>query len=186
MLSPFLFLADTGKAQNKKMLIDDFSSSDLVSNLGTRWRVVSDQVMGGVSQGKLTQDTILGRRCLRLLGDVRLDNNGGFIQAALDLDKTEGLFDASQFKGIRLVVYGNGEKYSIHLRTPDNNLPWQSYRSHFSALHTWTTIDLAFTDFEPYRTRLPLDTSKLRRLGLVAIGREFSADLAASEIGFYS
>ena len=32
------------------MLIDDFKSADLVSTLGTRWRGVTDTVMGGVSQ----------------------------------------------------------------------------------------------------------------------------------------
>ena len=183
---PFLVRSGEAQAGDTTMLIDDFTSSDLVSKLGTRWRGVSDQVMGGVSEGKLNYDTILGRNCLRIRGDVRLDNNGGFIQAGLDLGKSMGLLDASRYTGMRLAVYGNGEKYSLHLRTPDNTRPWQSYRAHFTAPGTWTVIDLPFADFKPYRTQPPLDVSRLRRLGLVAIGREFTADLAVAEIGFYS
>ena len=167
------------------MLIDDFSNDELISKLDTRWRGVSDQVMGGVSEASVTRGTDGDRVFLRLSGDVRLDNNGGFIQAAIDLAPSGASFDASGFKGIRLVVRGNGEKYSVHLRTPDNTRPWQSYRAHFIAVPEWTTIDLAFSTFEPYRVVAPLDTGKLRRLGLVAIGRAFNADLSVSEISFY-
>ncbi|MGI9379040.1 MAG: CIA30 family protein [Methyloligellaceae bacterium] len=186
MVAPFLKISGTVQARDTALLIDNFSSSDLISKLGTPWRGVSDQVMGGVSQGQVNHDSILGRNCLRIRGNVRLDNNGGFIQAALDLRKSRGLLDASSYKGIRLAVYGNDEKYSLHLRTPDNTRPWQSYRAHFSAQAAWSVIDLPFAEFEPYRTQRPLDISRLRRLGLVAIGRDFTADLAVSEIGFYS
>ena len=36
-----------------------------------------------------------------------------------------------------------------------------------------------------FRLETPLDVTRLRRLGLVAIGRAFHADLAVAEIGFY-
>ena len=67
------------------MLIDDFSRTDLVSALGTEWRGVSDRVMGGVSQESVSRSVEGDRPSLHLQGDVRLENNGGFIQAALDL-----------------------------------------------------------------------------------------------------
>ena len=41
------------QGQSGNMLIDDFTSEDLVSKLGQRWRGVSDQVMGGVSQASV-------------------------------------------------------------------------------------------------------------------------------------
>ena len=182
---PFLVRSGGAQAGDTTMLIDDFTSSDLVSKLGTRWRGVSDQVMGGVSEGKLNYDTILGRNCLRIRGDVRLDNNGGFIQAGLDLGKSMGLLDASRYTGMRLAVYGNGEKYSLHLRTPDNTRPWQSYRAHFTAPAEWESIDLSFEVFTPYRLEVPLDLTQLRRIGLVAIGRAFHADLAVAKLQFY-
>lgn len=167
------------------MLIDDFSATDLVSSLGTQWRGVSDRVMGGVSQASVSRSSVDGRPRLHLQGDVRLENNGGFIQAALDLSPDGRPLDASDYRGIRLVVRGNGEKYSLHLRTPDNARPWQSYRAEFTAGTDWQSIDLPFDDFAPYRLETPLDTTRLKRLGLVAIGRAFSADIMVSSIRFY-
>ena len=166
------------------MLIDDFGGRDFISKLGTRWRAVSDQVMGGISQASIAHDTIDGRQCLRLTGDVCLENNGGFLQAALDLHPSAEIIDASGYTGVRLVVRGNGERYSVHLRTSDNVRSWQSYRAHFTAGADWETIHLSFGDFTPHRIDAPLDTTRLRRIGLVAIGRAFHADLAVCEIGF--
>jgi len=167
------------------MLVDDFADESLVSKLGTRWRGVSDQVMGGISEPSLSYGVIDGRSCLHLTGDVRLENDGGFIQAALDLTRQVGTLDASGYTGLCIVARGNGENYSVHLRTPDNVRPWQSYRSHFTAGPGWNTVDLPFEAFVPHRLEAPLDQTRLRRIGLVAIGRAFYADLAVSELTFY-
>jgi hypothetical protein len=86
---------------------------------------------------------------------------------------------------VRLIARGNGERYSVHLRTPDNVRPWQSYRAHFTAGADWETIQLPFEGFAPHRLDALLDTTRLRRIGLVAIGRAFRADLAVCELGFY-
>ncbi|TQV70627.1 CIA30 family protein [Denitrobaculum tricleocarpae] len=167
------------------MLIDDFSDSDLTSKLGTTWRGFSDRVMGGVSQASVTREQLDGRWAMRLRGDVRLENNGGFVQAALDLSPDRGMYDASGFTGLRLTVRGNGEEYGLHLRSADNTRPWQSYRAQFVAGPEWETLELPFASFTPHRLEAPLVTSRLRRIGLVAIGRAFTADLAVSEIAFY-
>jgi hypothetical protein len=167
------------------MVIDDFTDGGLVSKLGNRWRGVSDQVMGGISEATVSHGVIDGRPSLCMTGDVRLENDGGFIQAALDLGPTGDTIDASGFTGVRIVVRGNGEKYSIHLRTLDNVRPWQSYRAHLTVGSDWETIDLPFATFVSYRLETPLYTTRLRRIGLVAIGRAFHADLAVSELAFY-
>jgi hypothetical protein len=167
------------------MLIDDLMDEGLISTLGTRWRGVSDQVMGGISAASVSLDVMDGRHCLRLTGDVRLENDGGFIQAALDLALPGETLDASGFTGVRIVVRGNGEKYSVHLRTPDNVRPWQSYRARFTAGPCWETIDISFETFVPHRLEAALDRTRLRRIGLVAIGRAFYADLAVCELSFY-
>jgi len=174
-----------GRSESDTMLIDDFSRQDFVSKLGTRWRAVSDRVMGGVSQASLVYDVVDGKPCLRLTGDVRLDNNGGFIQAALDLAPPGQTLDASDFAGIRLVMRGNSQQYSLHLRTPDAVRPWQSYRAHFSAGPEWGTVDLPFATFVPHRLESALDAKHLVRMGLVAIGREFSADLLVARVSLY-
>ena len=172
-------------ARDNSVLIDDFSNDDLRSKLGTVWRGVSDKVMGGVSDVSVRHEIIDGRKCLRLTGKVSLENNGGFIQAALDLAAPGEVFDASGYTGIRLIARGNGKQYSAHLRTPDNVRPWQSYRAQFIAGPKWQDIDLPFKSFVPYRIKTPLNVARLRRVGLVAIGREFQADLAISKIVLY-
>ena len=79
--------------------------------------------MGGISEATISYDVLDGHSCLRLSGDVRLENHGGFIQAVLDLTRLGETLDASMFSGVRIIIRGNGEKYSIHLRTPDNARP---------------------------------------------------------------
>lgn len=189
LLGPIVLPATEVRAQDVDMLIDDFTDKDLISKRGTRWRAVSDQVMGGISEASIAHAIVDGRPCLRLSGDVRLENNGGFLQAALDLqphgDPPGDTLDATGYTGVRLVVRGNGENYSLHVRTPDNLRPWQSYRANFTAVTDWRTIDLPFEAFRPHRIEAPLDITRLRRIGLVAIGRAFHADLAVCALEFY-
>ena len=148
------------------------------------WRLVTDGVMGGLSSGRLAPDRVGGRPCVRLQGDVRVENNGGFVQAALALSGTAAS-DASGFAGVLLDVHGNGEVYNLHLRTGDVRLPWQSYRASFEAHPGWQTIRLPFTGFEAHRIAAPLDLRQLERLGVVAIGRPFRADLCVGRVALY-
>ena len=166
------------------MIIDDRSHTDLTAATGTPWRGFSDQVMGGISLATVRTTVLEGRPCVRLTGHVRLENNGGFIQMALDLSP-DGVLDASAYTGLRLLIQGNGERYNVHLRTPDTERPWQSYRADFMTDETWRKIKLPFSRFHPYRLNTPLDITRLRRLGLVAIGRNFHADLAMGGLWLY-
>jgi hypothetical protein len=166
------------------LIIDAFASGDGLSSVGSRWRLVSDQVMGGVSDGRMTYEEIEGRRALCLRGRIRLENNGGFLQLALDLSLS-GSLDESLYEGVGLIVRGNAERYSLHLKTEDTRLPWQSYRQSFETASAWREVILPFSGFEPCRVDAPLDLRKLRRLGIVAIGRAFTADICVAEVLFY-
>jgi len=166
------------------LIIDDRTRSDTRSNLGTDWRVVADTVMGGVSQGSLVAHTLHGRPCLQLTGNVSLENNGGFVQASLDLG-TDALLDASRYRGIEIDVFGNGETYNLHLRTADTGIVWQSYRASFPALPQWHTLRLPFADFQPHRITTPLNLHQLKRIGVVAIGRAFAADVCIGRVALY-
>ena len=173
------------KGKNANMLIDDFTDPELTSKLDTSWRGVSDRVMGGVSQARVTHVIDDGHPSLALGGDVRLENNGGFIQASLNLAPASETFDSSGCRGLRLLAQGNGEAYSVHLRTPDTVHPWQSYRANFVADAEWRSIEVPFTEFTPYKLESPLDTRRLKRIGFVAIGRAFTADLNLARLEFY-
>ena len=149
-------------------VIDDLSRAPPIATIGSYWRLLTDQVMGGVSIGAMARDVIEGRAAIRMRGDVSLDNNGGFVQIALDLSPDGGVVDASAWSGVELDVFGNGEEYGVHLRTDALTRPWQSYRQVFTARAAWRTIQLPFDRFVPYRTDIPLDTHRLRRIGVVA------------------
>jgi hypothetical protein len=142
--------------------------------------------MGGISQESVRLEEWGGRHWLRLTGEVRLENQGGFLQMGVDLAPGGRPRDLSAYAGVRLVVRGNGERYGCHLRTTDCLRPWQSYRHPFVASPEPTSVLLPFAGFLPHRVEAPLDPGNLRRLALVAIGRAFVADLAVAEVAFYA
>jgi hypothetical protein len=177
-------LAGSLMAEESILIIDDRGSGDYSTDTGAAWRLVTDNVMGGVSTGQLTLDEIEGRACLRLRGAVSTDNNGGFIQAALDLT-ADRVRDASDHDGLVIDVYGNNERYNLHLRQDGLWLPWQAFRAGFDTRPEWQTIHLPFDAFTPHATRSRLQPDRFKRVGLVAIGREFEADVCLARIGYF-
>lgn len=167
-------------------IIDDLNQPPPGASNGATWELIADRVMGGVSSGTMRREVIEGRDAIHLQGDVRLENNGGFLQVALDLAPDGSAVDASRWAGIEIDVIGNGERYNLHLRTADVVRPWQSYRQSFVAKPTWQTVRLAFAGFEAHRIDAPLDLSTLRRIGIVAIGHAFHADIAIGGVRFHA
>jgi len=153
--------------------------------LSPEWDFIADKVMGGVSTGSVTATTIDDRAACRLTGQVSLDNNGGFVQMAFDLNSDDTPFDASLWAGIELDVFGNEETYEVRLRTSQLSRPWQSFRATFQASTHWKTVRLSFCDFAPHRHDLQFDPAQLRRIGVLAIGREFQADVAVAALRLY-
>jgi hypothetical protein len=166
-------------------LIDDFSKADGISSLGTQWRMFTDRVMGGLSSASSGFEVIDGRRCLRLQGSVSLENNGGFVQVALPLELNGRFFNAGDFKGIRLWIRGNGENYHVHLRTDQTFRPWQYFGAEFPTSGKWEEVEIPFQKFKPENFNGQLNAEKLRRIGIVAIKKEFQVDIAVSRLEFY-
>ena len=89
------------------------SESFPLTSSGSEWAGFTDQVMGGVSIGKLLRETIQGKTCNVMRGTVSLFNNGGFIQMATDLSKDQSVsmtVDASGFDGVELDVFYRGDE----------------------------------------------------------------------------
>jgi hypothetical protein len=141
--------------------------------------------MGGLSAGSLARTEWRGRACLRLTGDVSLANDGGFVQAALDLSPGGGAVDASGWDGIALTVAGPEEAYNLHLRTTDISRPWQSFRAGFTVGPEWREVRVPWAGFAAHRTAARFDPSRLRRIGIVATGRAFRADVMLADLRFY-
>jgi hypothetical protein len=170
-----------GKAEGT-LLIDDRRSGSAASTFGPSWRFFTDGVMGGVSTGGMAAETVHGRNALCLRGQVRLENNGGFIQMALELP---ALPDAPHWRGVELEVLGNAQRYGVHLRTREMTAPWQAWRTGFMAGPQWRTLRLPFEDFEPYRTSGALQSAAVHRIGIVAIGERFDADVCVARLALY-
>ena len=175
----------TAEVSARELIIDDRSSGNLNSTLGPEWRLFTDTVMGGESTGDISLHNHRGKDCLRMRGDVSTENNGGFVQIALPLS-AEAVFDASSYTGIELTIAGNNERYNLHLRTAGLWFPWQSYRADFLAQTDWRTVRVPFTAFKAYKTKRSFDAGELKRIGLVAIGRDFHAELCLASIRFYT
>jgi hypothetical protein len=147
------------------------------------WRFFTDQVMGGVSTGRVAILTEGGETFARMTGTVSTDNNGGFIQMRLDLPAGA----AAGATGIRLRVRGNSERYFVHLRTSGTRLPWQYYQAGFEAGPDWAEVRLPFEVFRPsgaLLARVPR-ADRLTSIGVVAYGRDYTAAIDVAEVGVY-
>jgi len=145
---------------------------DFVSQAETPWRFFSDQVMGGVSEGR-AEATDAG--AIRLSGQVSTANRGGFVQVRTDLETR--LPDSA--RGLALEVRGNGERYFVHLRTTGTRLPWQYYQAGFETSAEWQEVRLPFDAFAAsgrLRGRHPRPQD-VTSIGLVAYGRDHVADV---------
>lgn len=139
-----LVVARGNTTDAKLAIIDDLSREPPLSTVGTRWQLFTDQVMGGVSNGSMMREVVAGRPAICMRGDVSLENKGGFVQIAIDLMPEGKAKDASNWAGVELDVFGNGEEYNIHLRTDDLTQPWQSYARAFGLVHNGRRFSSAF------------------------------------------
>lgn len=173
-----------------EMIIDDLSNQsgkpdeEFCENSTTKWCFVTDKVMGGVSEGSLNIKNEDGMLFYRMTGDISLENNGGFIQFRTKIDNHP---QGESFSGIRIRVRGNQNEYAVHVRTKYLLLPWQYYESTFYADEKWTTIELPFNTFIKSNFYQPSEVSSqdIKTIGIVAIGREFSAEIDLASIELY-
>jgi hypothetical protein len=162
----------------EELMKDNFESQP-----ETRWSYFSDQVMGGISQGRVTFGSQDGESFAHMTGQVSTENNGGFIQLRRVIAKNS----VDSAAGVYIKVRGNGQQYYLHLRTAGTLLPWQYYQASFASTSDWQTVRVPLSDFVRSGNWLSkaIRASSIRSIGIVAYGRDHSADLQIAEIGFY-
>lgn len=172
-----LYLIPSSVAE-EPLMIDNFESQPEL-----RWDYISDQVMGGVSEGSLVFDSEGGNAFAHLTGKVSIENNGGFIQLRREVAGASVVSAA----GTYLKVRGNGQRYYLHLRTSRTLLPWQYYQASFQTTERWQVIKVPLTAFAPSSSwsSKTVKPDSLRSIGIVAYGRDHIADIEIAEIGFY-
>ena len=182
------FISSNSMAE--KMIIDDMKNQsgapdeEFCESGNAKWCFVTDKVMGGISNGSLEFKQEDETYFYRMTGELSLENNGGFIQFRTKLENHP---KGKSFKGVRLRVRGNNNEYAVHVRTKYLFLPWQYYESAFQATDAWTTVELPFTTFKKSNFYQPSNVSSqdIKTIGIVAIGREFVAEIDLASIELY-
>ncbi|MBN32942.1 MAG: NADH ubiquinone oxidoreductase [Dehalococcoidia bacterium] len=177
----FVYLRLNSENLNSETMIID----NLTPEKNQKWVFFTDRVMGGVSSGKLEIGSEDGSKFYRMTGNVSTANNGGFIQFQADLSNISNTEEV--FNGIKIKVRGNNENYQIFIRTNLTVLPWQYYSSEFYASNQWKEIKLPFNSFKRSNFYQPknINNTDIRTLGIVAYGKDYSADLNVGLIEFY-
>jgi hypothetical protein len=147
-----------------------------------QWNYVADTVMGGVSTGGVEYKAIEGKTIAILTGNVTTENNGGFIQIRRDLRS----INLDSVSSIKLIAKGNNQKYFVFLRTTGTKLPWQYYQSEFTVNESFNEFILPINEFKKSGMLMSskINPKKITSIGLVAFGRDHSAELFIKEIEF--
>ena len=149
------------------------------------WQYISDQTMGGVSNGQAVLEKDGEIFFARLIGNVSTANNGGFIQLRSTLSFINLTDNSKVLRGVKLNIRGNGETYHIFIRTSETRSYRDFYYATFIANNDWELVDLPFTNFKHRFSNRSLDGSDIRTFGIVAYGRDFFSDVSVSNIIFY-
>ena len=149
------------------------------------WQYISDQTMGGISNGQAVLDKDGDMIFARLTGNVSTANNGGFIQIRTTFSFVDLINNEKNLLGVRLKTKGNGETYHIFIRTSEDRSYRDFYSATFTANDNWEIVDLPFTKFKHRYSNKLLDGNDIRTFGIVAYGRDFYSDVSVSEIIFY-
>ena len=161
-----------------------YSENNLRDNFDnpSSWRYIADEVMGGISSGKVEFINIEGKSNALLTGNVSTENNGGFIQIRKELKD----INLSKADSIRIVARGNNEKYYIFLRTTGTILPWQYYSYEFNVKNEYNEFIMPIRDFKKSGMLLAnqINPKKITSIGIVAYGRDHYAELYVKELEF--
>jgi len=135
------------------------------------WRAIDDRIMGGCS---LSRPEFIDGGGLRFRGVVSLDNGGGFAS----IRSPEADYTLGGLAGVRLRVYGDGQRYKLGLRT-DRFFDGISYQAGFTPpADSWEEIDLPFGDFvathhgRRLTTVAPLDPNRIQSFSLFIAERQ--------------
>jgi len=149
------------KEKTTNMLID-FTDK----KAGHQMNVVNDGVMGGLSQGiiEMTQnDSLLFK------GNISLQNNGGFSSFRI----AGKLWDLSAWKGVEILVKGDGRTYGLRATTDEKFLRSSvSFTADFKTVKDeWVKLQIPFSKMKAsWRGRKldrNFDPAQIKGLGII-------------------
>lgn len=121
---------------NTEFMIFDFSKKINISS----WRVVDDEVMGGLSIGnfKINEN---GNGLF--YGKISLENNGGFSSLRYKFNQIY----VSKYSKIILRIKGDGKTYQFRIK--DNSNTYYSYIQTFDTLLDWQLVEISLSNMYP-------------------------------------
>ena len=155
---------------------------DNLDDIRGDWSMISDQVMGGVSEVNFYELEEEGNKFYRLEGVVSTANNGGFIQSVVSIkENTNG------YKGLRIKVRGTKDKYYIWIRTPASRFPWDRYLVSFEPEEDWSVIEIPFSNFKKsnFYMKKNMNVNRIKTIAFAAYGKDFNAQLDIANIEFF-
>jgi len=148
----------------------------------TPWRVITDEVMGGVSTAALQQGERLGSPCTCLHGRTRLENDGGFVQMKHPITPDAALAD---YAGLFIELCGPAHEYEIRVKTSQLDKPWQSFRHALAVTPNWTRFIVPYAQLHAHRTEVTLKPESILSVAVIAIGTAFDVEVCVRRFGFY-
>jgi monofunctional biosynthetic peptidoglycan transglycosylase len=154
------------KEKTTNMLID-FTDK----KAGHQMNVVNDGVMGGLSQGtiEMTQnDSLLFK------GNISLQNNGGFSSFRI----AGKLWDLSAWKGVEILVKGDGRTYGLRATTDEKFLRSSvSFTADFKTVKDeWVKLQIPFSKMKAsWRGRKldrNFDPAQIKGLGIILADKQ--------------
>jgi len=175
LIVPLLLIIFISRSNGENILKDDFTNEN-------EWTYIADNVMGGISDGRVEFNLVDSNIYALLSGNVSTENNGGFIQIRRELKN----IDLSKAKSIRVYARGNNEKYYIFLRTTGTILPWQYYSHEFTVNEEYNEFIMPIKDFKKSGTLLAkqVNPKKITSVAIVAYGRDHVAEIYVKELEF--
>ena len=147
---------------NYKITLADFT----LQETRALWRVVNDDVMGGVS----TSTIAFGENnTLLFSGDVSLKNDGGFASLRSPVDD----YDFSNYDGFFIKVKGDGKTYSLSFRQTKYFTGYNYNLKFNTEKEQWQIIKLPFKEFKlkyygrETRDSNPPNTEEIKQLSIL-------------------
>jgi len=140
------------------------------------WAVITDQVMGGVSELRIRH----ANNTFFLSGEVSTKNNGGFVRLSNSIN-----INSNDFQGIRFKARGNNETYEIHVTLKGLKIPpWSYFSQSFDVTNEWQEYEIFFRDLKRSSgfSAASMKAKNIRDLSIAGFGRDFEVDLAIKEI----
>ena len=120
---------------------EDYLLNSSIMKTENQWRIVNDDVMGGVSSSKvfITEDDKIS-----FSGNVSLENNGGFASIRSQIKN----YDFVNFSGIEIKLKGDGKLYSISMKETSYFSGYFYTCSFETKKNEWTILQIPFDRFK--------------------------------------